>query len=257
MEIRAHMASFLPRKHVLLQAVASLQGQVDRLCLVLNEYDEIPKELAAFDFVDAVIPKEDVKDIGKFYFPVATDDFVALVDDDFIYPADYIVRARETCTEIGMDENVFGHLGLAWKFKKQKNAYGWNFYSAMKETKHMMGVEILGTGVSFVSGKNMPDWDFMADALGYADVRFGAWMAHRGLRAWVLPKEADYLTSLTDDALFETSLFKTFSMRPTAELEGELKRRKRASLTEVKNFVGKADHANKRFDSFMRKKSKT
>ena len=247
------MASYPPRKHVLLQAIASLSPQVDRLCLVLNEYQEIPKELAQFKNLDPVIPEEDVKDIGKFYFPAEPDDFVALVDDDFRYPSDYIARAQDLCGQAGMDDNVFGYLGLAWKFKKQKNAHGWNFFSAMKETKHMMGVEILGTGVSFVLGKNMPDWDFAKGALGYADIRFGNWMYRQGLKAWALPKPADYLENLTDDALFETSLFNQFSMRQARELTGIWKERKIAAVAEMQSFLGKAEHINMRFESYQRK----
>ncbi|MEM7242516.1 MAG: hypothetical protein AAF429_10055 [Pseudomonadota bacterium] len=68
---------------------------------------------------------------------------------------------------------MFGQLGLIWKYNDKRQTYGWRFHSTKAETKHTMGVEVLGTGVSFALGKNIAPFDYMADALGYADVRFG------------------------------------------------------------------------------------
>lgn len=88
--IRAHMASFPKRKELMLANMQAILPQVDRLYLVLNEYTAIPDEIAGNDKIEAVIPEVDLKDVGKFYFQPEPDDFVFTMDDDLVFPPDYV-----------------------------------------------------------------------------------------------------------------------------------------------------------------------
>ena len=106
--IRAHLATFPIRAGILMQTVATILPQVDRLCICLNEYDAIPPELADHDRIEAMIPDRDLKDAGKFAFDVAPDDFVFSIDDDILYPADYVARTLRVFDSLDPGQNVLG-----------------------------------------------------------------------------------------------------------------------------------------------------
>jgi hypothetical protein len=106
--IRAQMATFPARQDIMLQTVASISQQVDHLYICLNEFTQIPVELARIKNVTAVIPATDLKDLGKFYFRPNADDIVFTIDDDIIYPASYVVEALRIIDAVGLVGNVFG-----------------------------------------------------------------------------------------------------------------------------------------------------
>lgn len=88
------MATFPERAHVLEEVVTHLAPQFSRLYIYLNEYKEIPPFLARFANVVPVLGKETFGDIsanGKMYFLTQESDGIAFtLDDDFIYPSDYV-----------------------------------------------------------------------------------------------------------------------------------------------------------------------
>lgn len=249
--IRAHLASYPKRQAIMLEVIERVAPQVDQLFLILNEYQHIPRELVKFRNLTVEIPKSDLKDIGKFYWDVAKEDFVALIDDDFAYPPDYIRSAYDLCQASGLDRNIFGYLGLEWK-QKRNGSFGWKFYATGAEIKHRMGVEILGTGVTFLKGQNAPPFAYMKDAQCYADIRFAKWMHERALRAWTLPKPADYLPSILPVELAKSAIFESFTMRSLHHLDREAQARKRQKIEDLLRFRGKAPHLGKRFESYHR-----
>jgi len=83
------MASFPPRKKSMLYVVNKLLPQCDKICIYLNEYDSIPKELDN-DKIEVVIGKEDLKENGRLKFVEKyNDSYYLTVDDDIDYPKDY------------------------------------------------------------------------------------------------------------------------------------------------------------------------
>ena len=91
--ILAGMASFADRASLVPIAVRSLVGQVDHLVVYLNDYHDAPAELAQYSNVTVVhdyVAEGDLGDAGKFY--AADDDYTVFcaVDDDILYPPDYV-----------------------------------------------------------------------------------------------------------------------------------------------------------------------
>ena len=80
--IRAHLATFPPRRRLLRKTCDAILPQVDHLFVVLKDYDEVPGFLAKNPKVTAIIPDRDVKDAGKFWFTPAPEDIVFTIDDD-------------------------------------------------------------------------------------------------------------------------------------------------------------------------------
>lgn len=107
------IASFPPRAKQLRQAVNSLIDQVDLVFVYLNQYEEIPDFLKHPRIV-VKIGGQDLRDNGKFYFtPAVPDGYCFTVDDDIIYPKDYVqtlirkieLYGRKAC--VGLHGTVF------------------------------------------------------------------------------------------------------------------------------------------------------
>jgi len=93
--VTASMATMPSRVDCLRTAVESLLPQVDRLNVFLNEFDSVPAFLHHPKIrVARSQDVEDLKDNGKFYFtPDLAPGYHLTVDDDIIYPPDYVQRS--------------------------------------------------------------------------------------------------------------------------------------------------------------------
>ncbi len=222
--IRAQMATFPARQDIMLQTVASISSQVDQMYICLNEFTQIPVELASIRNVTAVIPATDLKDVGKFYFPPSPEDIVFTIDDDIIYPASYVTDTLQRIDMVGLDGNVFGYMANAWVFKKQKNTFGWRNYKFGKACKDMFAVDILGTGTAVMLGKDVPPIDRLSGSTGFVDIRFSQWQKNMGNHMWTLPRTDAYLSDNLPPKLQDSSLFHTVARSGGSDLEVETRK---------------------------------
>lgn len=221
--IRAHMASFPARAGILMQSVASILPQVDRLCICLNGYDSIPDALTGDPRIEAMIPERDLKDAGKFAFVPGAEDFVFTVDDDIIYPPDYVSRTLALFGDLPPDRHVLGYLGNAWVVRDDAGSRGWKTWMFHKRAPHMVKVDILGTGTTCQLGRNLPRLDQIEDAKGYVDLRHARHHTQAGRWMWVVPHENACLVSTMTEELQATGLFRTVNqVRPSA-MQAELR----------------------------------
>lgn len=107
------IASFPPRQKQLQQAFNSLIDQVDLVFVYLNQYQEVP-EFLRHPRVIVKIGGENLRDNGKFYFtPAVPSGYCFTIDDDIVYPKDYIqslirkieLYGRKAC--VGLHGTVF------------------------------------------------------------------------------------------------------------------------------------------------------
>ncbi len=101
-KITAYMASFPDRAHGLPAVVASLWGQVDRLHVWLNNFNRptidwlkqmCPQENVIFHDSNILLQNKAVSDIGdagKFFQVKHWEGYVLTVDDDIMYPENYV-----------------------------------------------------------------------------------------------------------------------------------------------------------------------
>ena len=221
--IRAHLATFPPRAGILMQAVRSILPQVDRLCLCLNGYDRIPEEIGDLPKVQAMIPEQDLKDAGKFAFPVAPDDLVFTIDDDILYPPDYVARTIRHFDRIDPAANVLGHMGHARVIKGETGLPGWRNYKFNQKVPQVFKVDVLGTGTTCVIGANLPMLEEMRTSAGFVDFRHARLHHLAGRSLWVLPHDQDDILSTMTDALWESSLFKTVNLAGDPGMRAELR----------------------------------
>ncbi|MFN3526221.1 MAG: hypothetical protein ACK4YU_09025 [Paracoccus sp. (in: a-proteobacteria)] len=220
--IRAHMATFPARAGILMQAVHSILPQVDRLCICLNQYDDVPAALADEPKIEAMIPDRDLKDAGKFAFEPAPDDWVFTIDDDILYPPDYVATTLSFFDQLDPMTNIVGHLGNAWIAKGKLGQMGWKNFMFHKRAPHLLKVDLLGTGTTCQLGRNLPRLSQIEDAAGYVDLRHAWLQAEAGRWLWVLPHPEAWMTSTMTDELRDSSLFETVNRVEPPLMRAEL-----------------------------------
>lgn len=213
------MATFPPRQEIMWDVIRVIAPQVDHMFVVLNEYEEIPKQFGAYPNVTAVIPDRDVKDAGKFYFPPASDDLVFTIDDDIIYPENYVQKTLELGERIDLTHNVIGYQANAWVYKKRLNTYGWRNHLFFQSCKKVFGVDVLGTGTACMLGANMPPLADVEHSKGYVDVGFSLWQRKQGNLMWTLPRDEDELKRNLPETLKESTLFNRVARKPSPAIQ--------------------------------------
>jgi len=91
--ITANMATIPARIKCLELAIGSIVNQVDQLNVYLNNFNEIPECLnhPNIKLYESQKHKGDLGDAGKFYKSDSINGYCLTIDDDIIYPADYVV----------------------------------------------------------------------------------------------------------------------------------------------------------------------
>lgn len=222
--LRAHMATFPPRQSIMWDTIHSIAPQVDKLCVCLNEYTEIPARLMEIPNLEPMIPDQDLKDAGKFAFPAESDDIVFTIDDDIIYPQDYVSRLVKFADKIELEQNSIGYQAHTWVYKKRFEKHGWRNFLFGKECKKIIKVDVLGTGTVCALGKNVPPLDDMITSAGFVDFRFSRHQIKRGVNMWTLPRNEGYVQGNLPDELWESSLFQTVNRQRMPAMQIELRK---------------------------------
>lgn len=211
--IVANLATYPPRRSFLDVVLKSISPQVDRVNLVLNEYDEIPEEVRAFENVHPIIPAEDTKDTGKFLPDISDSTFVFFVDDDLFYPHDYVTRSLARMDALPFTSALCGYHcsvyrkpklrlspegGKAWlRFHLKPNmlaAYR-DLYGSGNPVKAPILVDQVATCAAVMRGKDVPPFDYMRTSQKFVDVRLAKWCFERGIPRVCIALDKDWLTN--------------------------------------------------------------
>lgn len=216
--IRAHMASFPPRRELMLKNIKAILPQVDRLFLTLNQFDRIPDEIAGNDRIHAVIPREDLKDVGKFAFPAEPDDLIFTMDDDLVYPEGYVAHMLSFTEFMDFDRTVISLHGLS---VDPERPIGWRFYHFRAGLKSIRGVSRVGTGVALMKGTSYPPLAAMRGAEGFVDLRFALWQIARGTLMWAVPHTRGWVKGNAPQEIAHHALTNTTLAHPSPQLRRE------------------------------------
>ena len=224
--IVAHMATYPSRRSTVIESVATLANQVDKICLILNEYAEVPAELKNIANLEPIIPDRDLKDTGKFYPQVGIDDHIFLADDDLLYSDGYVAQTLDRASECNISRAAFGYHGSLFRsgfaqasFRRRRVI---KFHRRLDSS---VIVDMLGTGTVYIRGIDMPPFTVMASAQRFTDVRFAVWCHQQGLPRVCLSRNGGVIRGMET----KESIFSTF----TADLPD-------AVLSEVALFAGKS-----------------
>jgi hypothetical protein len=234
--IVANLATYPARSSALKRVIESIATQVDQLNLVLNEYDEVPHYLSDFDSVAPFLPAEDTKDVGKFYPNVSNADYVFLLDDDFIYPINYVSSTLAVFEQMEPESIVGGYyasvyhrpsLGITFKMLKTFLRYGRKRNAPFRRAVHINEevqqpfiVDQIGTGTAVLMGKNMPSYEYMKDSQKFMDVRFARWCFENGITPVCLPRAQNWFS---ESISFDETIYRGFTKKDPPHVAREIR----------------------------------
>lgn len=137
------MAAIPRRIYALQKTIESLIDQADYLKIYLNQFRHIPDFLKN-DKIELVFGDNSRKGSTKFFWADKVQGYILTVDDDLIYPSDYV---EVMCTAIDRHKCLVGAHGNILKPGRIENYYKNRIVlDARKEVKEDTFVDILGTG---------------------------------------------------------------------------------------------------------------
>lgn len=209
MAIIANVATFPGRRAISARAIKSIASQVDRVNIVLNEYVYVPGELKSVPKANFVFPPRDLKDVGKFYPSVEPDDDVFLIDDDILYPSDYVERMMSFREQIQDVHPILGlHSIIYSDYYEGKHGAGRLVDVFTKALDRPRLVNQVGTGTVYCKGYQMPEFRFMEGSEKFVDVRFARHSFNKGYPNISVAREADWMKQLE----IEGSIYESFTM---------------------------------------------
>ncbi|MGR6870853.1 hypothetical protein ACU6U9_00765 [Pseudomonas sp. HK3] len=153
----ACMATYPARRHIFLDTVDTILNQVDRLYIYLNNYDEVPSEILEHKDskkIEYILdPSSHFRASAKFSWLSSINCYVVTIDDDILYPSDYVKKLVE-CSKKYNDEAVIGVHGSIFKAyvkdasKCRKSVF--NFQSGLDVDTE---VHMLGSGTTLFPPK--------------------------------------------------------------------------------------------------------
>jgi len=164
------LASIPSRESALRQSIASFYDQCDRIFVYLNNYSHIPPFLNDSK-IDVRFNQEDIGDIGKF--ACAFDyGYWFTVDDDIIYPPDYVKRMTARIEKYNRNKIICVHGTIIEKFpikdfRRDKKACHYKSRLDTDTPVHMVGT---GTMAMHTSTMNVSQDMFLKPNM--ADVWF-------------------------------------------------------------------------------------
>lgn len=197
--ITASMAAVPWREDLLQRVVESLLPQVDRLNIYLNEWKEIPGFLK-HSKINAVMSQNEVGDLGdkgKFYWCEKITGFHLTVDDDILYPENYVEQllhglSRYPKSVVSYDGTILNYP----EFKKRNNS-GTNF---SKRCRKDIRVALIGTGFLAYNADELQIRLDNFKSHYWADGWFSLQARKANFRCIVLRHKQDWLRSILKDS---------------------------------------------------------
>lgn len=202
--ITANLATYPARIKSLQKVIESILVQVDILNVYLNEYDEIPEFLddPRINCVLGKNAKGNIKDNGKFYFldKVPDGSYYFTIDDDIIYPKDYVENLIKKLKKYN-DSVVVGVHGINFNkgcrsFIKDRETEDFRKY--LLYDRQMM---VLGTGtIAFKLGalKDLSQDHFLSE--GMADLYFSSYCLQNSIPLIAIERGEKWLSEYASES---------------------------------------------------------
>jgi len=143
-KVYASMATYPARKKPCGLAIQTILPQVDQLNVYLNGYKKVP-EFLKHPKINAIIGKRNLGAKGKLFFVSQFSGYHIIIDDDLLYPPDFVLRMIAKVEEYER-KSVVGVLGseMINPIKSYKSSrICWRYSSPLEEDRV---IDIIGTG---------------------------------------------------------------------------------------------------------------
>ena len=220
----AQVATYPGRLENIPLMLESIALQFDEIHVVLNQFTKRQQlTLPKLANVHYEIPRDDLKDTGKFWRTPGKDEYVFLMDDDLTFPPDYVETMLAFHAAMPAPRTVVGLHGVIYS-DLFEGAPASRFVAKFdKALDRPLLVNQLGTGCLMLPGDLMPPFDFMRTSQRFVDVRFARYCHENGIGLVCVPRPAGWVV----DQEPEESIFDTY----TRERQSE-------QLPEIVQFAG-------------------
>ena len=181
-----------------------------------------------------VIPTQDTKDAGKFYPDVHMAKYVLLVDDDMIYPNDFVSQTIKEFESLGDSGIVGGYHGSLYlmprpslrpksirkrlAYRPERIAKYRKVYLYRRSLNRPVVVDQVGTGAAVLRGSDMPPYEYMRDSRKFVDVRLAKWCFENNIRPVALPRRKGWLSGIE----FEETIYRGFTCTDPPHVADEI-----------------------------------
>ena len=189
----ANIATQPSRINVLSKMIDSIYDQFDVIRVCLNGFESTPEFLMREKII-AAIPSGDLTDNGKFVFidqMVRSVEYYFTLDDDIVYPPDYVEKTVENIDKYSCIITYHGRLlrGLNLDYYKDHE-----FYSCVWESKENFEIDVCGTGVTaFRTDYFCPSGLAISEHQRMSDIIFSLEAAKQGKTIGYCEKEAHWI----------------------------------------------------------------
>lgn len=241
--IIANLATYPPRAEFLPNVVDAISPQVDQLNIVLNEYDSAPDFLSKYNNVKTLIPDHDTKDAGKFFPDCSGAEYVFLIDDDVVYPDDFVALSLERMQALGQGRYVAGyHCSIYQRpalrpisiksIKANIRFWGWpnriarfrKFFTFGHSTSTPTFVDQVATNAAVMRAHEMPPYEFMKTSQKFVDVRLARWCFEQEIMRVSLPREKAWLRQCDSEGVFfEETISEDFTQKHHKHVAQEIR----------------------------------
>ncbi len=138
LKVTANIATQPSRFEFLLEMLKSIEGQFDEIRIYLNNFREIPHQLREYNCQLG----KDLTDNGKFFWSENEGEYYFTLDDDIIYPPDYVEKTIPLIKDRIVTYHGRNLFGLNQPYYNNHKVY--SFHNALKSE---VKLDVGGTGV--------------------------------------------------------------------------------------------------------------
>ena len=202
--IVAGMATIPGREQSLKLAIDSILPQVDHLFIYLNNFD-VPPLIETSDKITIFRSQDhgDLRDNGKFFAldHIDRDLYFFSIDDDIVYPRDYVWRMVELLIKMQL-RAVVGVHGIFYP-SRPTSFFTRSVAHFRRSLDHHVPVSTVGTGTAAFHTSNVrPRLSDFGEG-GMADLRLGQFIKSKGIPAIAISRCDDWLRDGAAAALVE------------------------------------------------------
>ena len=212
MKVTANIATYPPRAESLKKMLKSIEGQFDEVRVFLNGYSEdFMNEFSKENNVIGIIHTKgiDHADNGKFHGLDYTNEprYYFTLDDDLIYPPDYVEKTIAQIKEYGC---IISHHGRILNGLGLDYYHAHQFFQCTGNVNESVMLDVCGTGVTafdtrYFHPKGLTD----SENKRMSDLIFSLEAAKQGKTIGILPHKAGWIKAIHNkETIFDTEVNK-------------------------------------------------
>lgn len=201
--VTANIATHPGRFESLLQMLESIDGQFDEIRIYLNEFTSIPKDLEKY----TTYIGKNITDNGKFFWCHNQVEYYFTLDDDLIYPPDYVSK---TLPLIG--DRIVTYHGRQLRGINRSYYNDHKLFSFKNQLLHEKVIDVGGTGLMAFNTRYFQPELWKKDIYKMSDLLIALDATLSSKSIICLPKKSDWILEIQNEDI-EDSIHLEFLLK--------------------------------------------